>query len=154
MLPAKNRQGSFRLKSGQSWQSFEKFRTEGSKALEEIENGVVATLTTKTGRYRIMEEQDFQKMYGLARELERLRGGWRMVAVAVRAAQKHPDPETLAVLAEAVALLGDLPEPPTRDSFAALLPENIPLDEEDEVILDPKEIVRPFAVNVREDESH
>jgi hypothetical protein len=135
-----------------NWPSFEKFRTEGSKALEEIENGVVGTLMTKTGQYRIVEEKDFQKMYGLAREVERLRGGWRMVAVAVRAAQKHPDPETLAVLAEAVALLGNLPELPTRDSFAGLEPEGIPLEEEDEVTLDPKEILRPFAANLREGE--
>jgi hypothetical protein len=153
MLTTNDRQNFFSLKLGQNWQSFEKFRTEGIKALENIKNGVVATLTTKTGQYRIVEERDFQEMYGLARDVERLRGGLRLVTVAIRAAQKHPDPETLEVLAEAVALLGDLPELPTRNKFDPLLPEDIALDDEDEVTLDYGEILRPFAEKVLEAEN-
>ena len=148
MLPINNqsqrRSGLLQLKLGQTWQSFEKFRTEGAKALVDIKNGVIATLSTKTGQYRIVEEHDFQHLYGLARDVDRLRGGLRMVTVAVRAAQKHPDPENLEVLAEAVAMLGELPELPTRDSFEPLMPEDSNLDDDDDVMLDPNEIERPL----------
>ncbi|MEL7409474.1 MAG: hypothetical protein AAFN00_21435, partial [Cyanobacteria bacterium J06558_2] len=73
MLPIENqshhRPGLLNLKLGQTWQSFEKFRTEGAKALADIKDGIVATLTTKTGQYRIVEEHDFQQLYGLARDV-------------------------------------------------------------------------------------
>jgi hypothetical protein len=148
MLPIENQSNHrprlLNLKLGQTWQSFEKFRAEGAKALADIKDGVVATLTTKTGQYRIVEEDDFQYLYGLARDVDRLRGGLRMVTVAVRAAQKHPDPENLEVLAEAVAMLGELPELPTRDSFEPLIPEDPNLDEDDDVMLDPHQIERPL----------
>jgi hypothetical protein len=49
-----------------------------------------------------------------------------------------------ARLAEAVAMLGDMPELPTRNSFDRLVPENFDLDEDDEVMLDPDEIKRPL----------
>ncbi|MEG4322148.1 MULTISPECIES: hypothetical protein [unclassified Microcoleus] len=134
----------FRLQNGASWPSFEKFRLKGAEALSSIANGIIATLQTKTGQYRIIEESDFQAMYGLARDVDRMRGGLRVVVLAVRAAQKHPDPENLSLLAEAVAMLGDLPELPTRNSFEQLVPENFDLDEDDEVMLAPDEIERPL----------
>ena len=134
----------FRLRNGENWTSSEKFRLQGAEALSSIGNGVIATLQTKTGQYRIIEERDFQEMYGLARDVDRLRGGLRVVILAVRAAKKHPDPENLHLLAEAVAMLGDLPELPTRNSFERLVPENFDLDEDDEVMLDPDEIERPL----------
>ena len=156
MLTTNSRNKFFSLSLGQSWQSFEKFRQEGAKALRLIKNGAVATLTTKTGQYRIVEEHDFQQMYGLARDVDRLRGGLRMVTVAVRATQKHPDKENLAVLAEAVALLGDLPELPARERFEPLTLENSDWDEDDEVLLNPDEIERPFEADplVVEDEKN
>jgi hypothetical protein len=133
-----------RLRSGANSRSSQKFRLQGAEALSSIGNGVIATLQTKTGQYRIIEERDFQEMYGLARDVDRLRGGLRFVILAVRAAQKHPEPENLHLLAQAVAMLGDLPELPTRKSFERLVPENFDLDEDDEVMLDPDEIERPL----------
>ena len=124
--------------------SFEQFRTEGAKALKSVKNGVIASLHTRTGQYRIIEEHDFQELYGLARDVDRLRGGLRVVALAVRAAQKHPDRESLEVLAEAVAMMGNLPELPVRDKFESLIPEELDWDEEDEVILDPNLVNRPL----------
>lgn len=125
------------FQSGQVWTSFEQFRIEGGKALSSVKDGTVATLQTKNGQYRILEEHDFQKLFGLARDIDRLRGGLRVVTLAVRAAQKHPDAETLNVLAEAVALLGSLPELPVRERFEVLLPEGEAPDPDDEVNLDP-----------------
>lgn len=132
------------LKAGPSWSSFEKFRTEGANALESVKDGTVATLQTKTGQYRILEEHDFQKLLGLARDVERLRGGWRVVVHAVRVARKHPDTDSLNMLLEAVTMLGNLPELPTRDGFAPLSPEGLDVDLDDEVTLDPAQIERPL----------
>jgi len=66
--------------------------------------------------------------------------GFRLVVTPPRrAAQKHPDPENLHLLAEAVAMLGDLPQLPTRNKFDRLVPENFDLDEDDEVMLNPSD---------------
>lgn len=129
------------FKIGSTWRSFEKFRTEGAKALESIKNGIVGILHTKTGQYRILEERDFQKLYGLARDVDRLQGGLRIVVSAARALQKNPDnPDTMDVLLQSITFLGSLPELPTREKFESLLVETTELDEDDEVILDSKEL--------------
>lgn len=141
--PVKNQSG-FSLRVGQTWKSFEQFRLEGAKTLSSVKDRVIATLHTKSGQYRIIEEHDFQTLYGLARDVDRLRGGLRVVVLAVRAAQKHPDEENLNLLAEAVAMLGNLPELPVRDTFDALEPETLDQNEEEEVILDRDRIPHPL----------
>ncbi|MEC4819131.1 MAG: hypothetical protein SAK29_38535 [Scytonema sp. PMC 1069.18] len=136
---------SFELRVGSRWSSFEKFRTEGAKSLESIKNGTIAILQTKTGQYRILEEHDFQKMLGLARDVDRLRRGARVLSRAVRVVQKHRDTDTLNLLLEAVTMLGTLPELPTCDRFEPLLPEDTDADiEDDEVDLDPDSVTRPL----------
>ncbi|MBD2386691.1 hypothetical protein [Cylindrospermum sp. FACHB-282] len=136
---------SINLQNGPNWQSFEKFRTEGGKALEPVKDGKVAILSTKTGQYRILEEHDFQKLLGLARDVERLRGGLRVLLRTVRVAQKHPDAESMSLLMETITMLGSIPELPTRDSFEPLMPEGLEVDLDDEVNLNPDEIERPLG---------
>lgn len=140
MLAANKEQKTLNLRPGQSWSSFEKFRTEGASALNSVKNGTVASLQTKSGQYRILSEQDYQTLYGLARDVERLRGGLRVIVSAVRAVQKHPDSETINVLLESINLMKDLPELPTRESFDPLEPEGFELENADEVILDPQQL--------------
>jgi len=66
------------------------------------------------------------------------------VTQAIRVVQKHPeDTDSLKLLVEAVMMLGSLPELPTRDRFESPVPENIDVDPDDEVILDPGRIERP-----------
>jgi hypothetical protein len=137
---------SLHLKAGTTWRSFEKFRVEGARGLEAIDNGTVASLQTKTNQYRILTESDFQKLYGLAKDVDRLRLGFRVVVSAVRAVQKHPDEQTIEVLIDAVQMLGSLPELPIRDRFGAEQLENFPLDLDDEAILDPTQIDRPLSI--------
>jgi hypothetical protein len=129
------------MKPGPHWSSFEKFRTEGVKSLESIKEGTVAVLVTKTGQYRIIEEHDFQKILGLARDVARLRSGLKLVLQSARVVQKHPDDsDTIELLVEAVTMLGSLPELPTQDHFEPLVPESANEDTEDEVELDPNKI--------------
>jgi len=115
-------------------------------ALESLKNGKVATLQTKTGQYRIIEEHDFQKLLGLASDVERLSGGLRVLLQTARVVQKHPDADSLNLLIETVSMLSSLPQIPTRDSFEPLPPENINVDLDDEVDLDPHQIERPLDV--------
>lgn len=135
---------SLNLQSGPIWLSFEKFRTEGAKALLSLKDGKVAILQTKTGQYRILEEHDFQELLGLARDVDRLRRGLRVLLHTARVVQKHPDADSLNLLVETVTMLGSLPELPTRDSFEPLLPEDIEIEPDDEVDIDPDRIHRPF----------
>lgn len=137
-------QTSINLREGSRWSSFEQFRKEGANALGSIKNGTIATLHTKNGQYRILEERDFQRLYGLAREVERLRGGVQVVVSVARLVQKHPDDSTLQTLVEAVKLIGSLPILPSRDSFEPIQPEGFELDEDDEVILDPSQLKSPL----------
>lgn len=123
------------FRQGPKWHSFEQFRTQGSGALQTIEPGEVGTLVTKSGQYRILTESDFQALYGLARDVERLRGGMRVVLATAKAAQLHPDEPTLLALSEAALLLGELPLLPVRDAFEPPAPEGFELDADDEVEL-------------------
>ena len=139
---ARKEEKEFRLKAGSSWHSFEKFRQEGAKALESIKNGLIGILHTKTGQYRILEESDFQKLYGLACDVHRLQGGLRIVISAAHAVKRHPeDLENINLLLETVTLLGgSSPALPTREKFEPIVVETTGIDEEDEVVTDPEEL--------------
>ncbi|MEM8642720.1 MAG: hypothetical protein AAGG51_28460 [Cyanobacteria bacterium P01_G01_bin.54] len=131
------------LSVGVHWRSFEQFRQQGAKALSDVKQGTTATLHTKTGQYRVIEEQDFQALYGLARDVDRLRGGMRVVMLAARLAQKHPEQDAIELLTTVAAMLGEMPELPTRSEFESIELDASELDEADEVLLDPSEIERP-----------
>jgi hypothetical protein len=142
MLAADQEPKTLNLRSGPNWSSFEKFRQQGATALDAVKDGTVASLQTKSGQYRILSERDYQTLYGLARDVDRLRGGLRMVISAIRAVQKHPDRETLEVLLESINLMNNLPELPTRDRFEPLVPEGLEIEPDDEFLLDPMELDR------------
>jgi len=139
-------QGTLALKPGPAWPSFEQFRLAGATALAPIGSGVIGTLATRSGRYRIVEEQDFQRLVGLAADVERLRGGLQLVASAVQAVQLHPDGPTIETLIRAVNVVGELPSLPTREQFSAIAPEGFDLDPDDEVSLDPGELTESPAL--------
>jgi hypothetical protein len=128
-----------------SWASWDKLKVGGHTALEAIKDGGVGKLRTKTGQYVILEERDFQKLYGLAQEIHRLRNGLRVVTTAVRAVQRHGDKETIETLIEAVGMLGTMPTLPSRDGHLPIKPEGLELDpEEGEYELDPQAINSPL----------
>lgn len=138
-------QTTINLREGLRWSSFEQFRKEGANALDSVKNGTIATLLTKNGQYRILEEKDFQRLYGLARDVERLRGGFRVVISAVKAVEKHRDNSTIQVLVNAVSLVSSSSVLPARDRFESMETEGFELDEDDEVILDPSQLESPLG---------
>lgn len=129
------------LRSSRVWKSFEQFRTGGQSELAELEAGEMGQLITRKGSFRILREDDFQQVYGLARDVERLQNGLRMVEAAVRSVRKHQDEETIEVLIQAVTLV-DFPTLPTRDQFETLQPEGLEIDPDDDVELDPAALRR------------
>jgi hypothetical protein len=83
-------------------------------------------------------------LLGLARDVERLRGGLSLLLQTVQVVRKHPDTDSINLLMKTVTMLGSLPELPTRNSFEPLMPEGIDVDLDDEVNLDPAQIESPL----------
>lgn len=145
MLGEKQEQTATNLKVARNWKSFEDFRKAGAKALEPVKEGAIATLKTGTGDYRVMSEQDFQNLYGLACDVARLQGGLSVVLTAARAVQKHNDPETVQVLIQTIKMMGNLSALPTREDsdFSETEASDSEIEEEDEMIDDPSLLERP-----------
>jgi len=141
------KQPSIQLTPTVHWNSFEQFRKSGASALTSVTPGTVGTLRSKTGQYRILTEVDFQHLLGVANEVERSQHGLNVVMRAVRVVQNHPqDSDTLALLAETVAMLGTMTTVlPTISSFPPLTLEDIIVDSEDEVILSAELIQHPLG---------
>ena len=94
---------------GPSWSSFERFRKGNNAALEAIPKHGVATLHSKIGTFRVLREEDFQRLFGLASEVHRLKGGLKLIISAARVYSKFRDDEHEALLMEAVsAFAGNL----------------------------------------------
>lgn len=129
--------------AGPFWQSFEKFRTSGSTALAQLTPGTVGTLQTKSDTYRILRDEDFQKLLGLASEAHRLKGGITIVLHAARVVAKHPDKESLELLIHSVSMLNEsriLPERDGHETFEITPEEKRTNDGED---FDLEDVRRP-----------
>lgn len=133
------------LRVARNWKSFEDFRKAGAKALEPVKDGGIATLKTGTGDYRIISEEDFQNLYGLACDVARLQGGLSVVLTAARAVQKHNDPETIQVLIQTIKMMGNLSAFPKREDSDSPQSEasDSEIEQEDEMLDDPSLLERP-----------
>jgi hypothetical protein len=108
------------LAPGPFWQSFEQFRVSGSTALESILPGTVATLHSKSSLFRILREEDFQRLVGLASEVHRLKTGVTFVLKAAKVLVKHKDQESMELLLHSAMMLNEsrvLPEREGHDQF-------------------------------------
>jgi hypothetical protein len=142
-LPAR-RHG--RLKPGRTWESWEKLRVGGQSELAALKPGEIGVLHTKTGTFRIVREDDFQTLYGQARDAERLSGGFSLMVTAARAVSKHRDDTTVNTLVETLTFIGDMPALPVRKRFAPLQPQTLVADDsDDEIELDASVIRRAIA---------
>jgi hypothetical protein len=100
---------------GPIWASFEDFRTAGKAGLESIPTGGVATLNCKAGNFRILREEDFQYLVGLAADVQRFAKGIQVVAQAAKVVIKHPDEDHVKLLLECASFIAESPELPQRD---------------------------------------
>jgi hypothetical protein len=92
---------------GPYWTSFEHLRTAGSTALEGVRPGTVATLASKAGLFRILRDDDFQRILGLASEVHRIRSGITFVVQAAKVVAKHKDQDSLELLIRSVSMLSE-----------------------------------------------
>lgn len=135
------------LRPSRVWKSFEKFRTGGQSELTALGPGEIGQLLTRTGSFRVLREDDFQHLYGLARDIERVQGGLRVIIAAARSAEQHRDEVTLQALVEAVAVCANFPALPARSADEPVEPEGLPLDQDDldDIVIDPAAVPRPYA---------
>src|SRR5712692_6206581 len=103
------------LIQGPYWASFEQLRIAGSTAMEGIQPGTVATLSGKSATFRIMRDDDFQKLLGLASEVHRIKNGIIFVVQAAKIVAKHQDQDSIELLIRSVSMLGESPVLPERD---------------------------------------
>jgi hypothetical protein len=108
------------LTPGPTWPSYESFRKTGSTALQAIPVNGVGTLRTKHGVYRILNDSDFQRIIGVASEVNRVQKGLRIILQAARVVAKHPDNETVALLVSSAKLIAESPELPVCNRHDAL----------------------------------
>lgn len=108
------------LQQGPFWHSFEQLRVKGSTALDSLKPGQVGTLSLKSGLVRLLREDDFQKLLGLASEVHRIKTGVTIIVSAAKVVQTHRDEESVQLLIKSVSLLGEssiLPEHKGHDRF-------------------------------------
>ena len=126
------------LRPGPEWASFEQFRTAGPSGPESVGCGQVGTLRTKSGLFRLLRDEDFQLLIGLASEAKRLQGGLTTMVHAAKVIRDHPSsPSAVELLLHLAAEYGaaDLNQ-------RSLAPEVPPSAEDDEVIVDAAELKR------------
>lgn len=127
------------LRPGPEWTSFEQFRIAGPGGVEAVNTGQVGTLRTKSSVFRVLREEDFQVLLGLASEVARLKGGLATLIHAARVVRDHPtSPSAVDLLVHLAAQYGSGPAIQTQPIEL----ETTPSIEDDEVIIDPAELKR------------
>ena len=135
----------FALVPGPYWLSFEQFRKGGSGALEEIPKQGVATLRGKSATFRVLRDEDFQRLIGLAADVHRLQKGLKIVIQAANVVAKHPDQDHVQLLIQAASMFAGAPVLPERSGHAGfeLTPEEVAAQSSDDFVLETAEIRRP-----------
>ena len=126
------------LRPGPVWASFEQFRTAGPSGPESVAGGQVGTLRTKGGLFRLLRDDDFQLLVGLASEAKRLQGGLTTMVHAAKVIRDHPSSPSAVELLLHLATEYGVPDA----SQPGLTPEITPVAEDDEVIVDAAELKR------------
>ncbi len=139
------RPSTLALVPGPTWSSFEQFRKGGSASLEEIPEHGVGTLVGRGVTYRILREEDFQNLIGLATDVHRLQQGLNVIIQAAKVVAKYPDHEHVQLLVHSAALFAGSPVLPTRDGHDAfqLTQEEVDAQASDDFNLENTEIPRP-----------
>jgi len=77
--------GIFTLQKGPTWRSFDRFKNQGAKELEQnVPLGHVAQLSVKGTDFVVMRAETWNQCYGLARDVSRFQRGIRLIQDAVK----------------------------------------------------------------------
>jgi hypothetical protein len=107
---------------------------------------MVATLRGKSATFRILRDDDFQKLLGLASEVYRIRNGITVVAQAAKVVAKHKDQESIELLIRSVSMLGESSVLPERDGHERfeITAKEIADNAEDDFSVNAVKIPRPL----------
>ena len=126
------------LRPGPVWASFEQFRMAGPGGPESVGGGQVGTLRTKGGVFRLLRDEDFQLLVGLASEARRLQGGLTTMVHAAKVIRDHPSsPSAVEMLLHLATEYGA-----SHASHPSQAMDTTPVAEDDEVIVDSAELKR------------
>jgi hypothetical protein len=143
MIPPEGSEQSHGLTPGPQWTSFEQFRKGGSEP-QAVDGGAVGVLLSKSGVYRILRDEDYQRLIGLASEVDRIRGSLTMLARAAEVVRENP---SSAAARQLLQYFADQWQggtaPPVRRGHEPWKPEPVPLEPDDEPILDAAELGEP-----------
>ena len=131
------------LHPGPEWASFEQFRIAGSPGLEALAAGQVGTLRTKAGIFRLVRDEDFQHLVGMATEADRLKVGLGTIMRAVKVMRDHPESDSAVELLLHLAAQYSAGFLSTKQVEPLAPPTLVP--EDDEVITDPIELQKRVA---------
>ena len=134
------------LIQGPSWNTFEEFRCGGSSVLSRIPEGGVATLrTSKSGIFRILRDQDFLRLLGMASEVYRLQQGFRHIRHALEVWIEHPDEKHTQLVMESTEFIAGTPALPEQIGHEPLelLPQERSYEESDDFDVLRDEIPTP-----------
>jgi len=136
---------SLALTPGPSWPTWEKFRQAGATGLESIPKHGVATLQTKKGTFRIMHDDDFQRLLGIASSVHRLQKGLKVILQSANLVYKHPDQDHIRLLVEHASMFAESPVLPERDGHELfkLTPEETAEQSTEDLDFDVADIPRP-----------
>ena len=126
------------LRPGPAWASFEQFRMAGPGGPESVGGGQVGTLRTNGGLFRLIRDEDFQFLVGLASEAKRLQGGLTTMVHAAKVIRDHPSsPSAVELLLHLATEYGA-----SDANLSRQTPDAAPVAEDDEVIVDAAELKR------------
>lgn len=136
--PIETEIGDAQLRPGPVWTSFEQFRVAGPGGPESVGGSQVGTLQTKAGVFRLLRDEDFRFLVGLASEARRLQAGLSTMVHAANVIRDHPSsPSAVDLLLHLANEYGAAnASHPTRLSDLASAVED------DEVIVDAAEFRR------------
>jgi hypothetical protein len=98
------------------------------------------------GTFRLLHDEDFQALLGIASEAHRLKGGLKLIISAARVYSKFRDDEHQELLMEAVSVFAGGPVLPVRDGhgeFAITPEEKAEVAEANDLDLETAHIPRP-----------
>lgn len=132
--------GRLSLVSGPRWSSLEEMIAAGEEAVSSLNRGAVGGLTTDSGTYRVLAEDDFQTLLGLAQDVSRLSTAVNDLVAAAQVASEQQDDDSLRELIAAASQVRDVPALALRQGHAALVHEHMQFNDDDGLITDAAEL--------------
>ena len=144
MSKSTTRPTSSSLIEGPVWKSFEQFCRGDEAALNNIPDHGVGVIVHEITHFRIMREDDFQRLIGLAAEVQRILQAFNIALQNAKAAAQHPDNDHMERFIKSATSLGDNLVFPTCDGLGQYQLTQDEIDTQDVEEFDLSEIPRPL----------